>query len=280
MLDLIYDMPEADYRADPCHVPSLSHSTAATMISRSDYHAYREHPRLGGKGRASTKQMDEGRIVHSLLLRTPIAGAIETGDYDSFRTNKAKDWRDSCVSRGVTPVLSARMGELLNAEKHITRRLRETFGIELCGRSEVTGLWESNGVQCRCRMDHLILDQALIWDVKTTESANPTDIPRHMVNFGEDIQWATYTEFLETRFPELEGRARMGFLYCEIEPPYMVVPAFPAESMKDVGKSKWNRAKQRWAKCMETGKWPGYVTEPIRVECPAYAYNREMGDPI
>jgi hypothetical protein len=48
--------------------PTLSQSTAHTLIARSPYHAWLYHPRLGGKQREATKEMDLGAIVHELLL--------------------------------------------------------------------------------------------------------------------------------------------------------------------------------------------------------------------
>ncbi len=42
-------------------------------------------------------------------------------------------------------------------------------------------------------------------------------------------------------------------------------------SMRELGERRWNRAKPAWAQCVKVNRWPGYVTEPIAVEAPAWA---------
>lgn len=85
----ILNVSEAAYHADPCPSPSLSQSIAHTLITQSPRHARLEHPRLGGQQRASTKAMDEGAILHKLLLG---AGAdFEMVVADDWRTKAAKE---------------------------------------------------------------------------------------------------------------------------------------------------------------------------------------------
>ncbi|WP_242401117.1 hypothetical protein [Acetobacter okinawensis] len=42
----IYDLPEAQYHADPCPTPSLSNSVARILLDESPMHAHFSHPRL------------------------------------------------------------------------------------------------------------------------------------------------------------------------------------------------------------------------------------------
>jgi hypothetical protein len=92
-----------DYHADPCVSPSLSQSIAHTLVTLSPRHAWLEHPRLGGQKRKATKAMDEGSILHRLLLGEGVdVGVIHEDDY---KTKAARELRDQiltgrhCISR-------------------------------------------------------------------------------------------------------------------------------------------------------------------------------------
>jgi hypothetical protein len=59
------------YLADPCKTPSLNATTAHAIVGESPLHGFTQHPRLGGNpyGGAGTKAMNDGQLIHSLLLR-------------------------------------------------------------------------------------------------------------------------------------------------------------------------------------------------------------------
>jgi hypothetical protein len=99
----ILTVTETEYHSDPCATPSLSHSVAHTLVTQSPRHAWLEHPRLGGnKERASTKAMDEGSILHRLLLD---AGSdFDVLAVDDFRGKDARAERDDSLARGRIPI--------------------------------------------------------------------------------------------------------------------------------------------------------------------------------
>ncbi len=100
----ILNVTEAAYHADPCDRPSLSHSIAHTLVSESPRHAWIEHPRLGGnRERVSTRAMDDGAILHRLLL----------GEGAGFEMVMADDWRTKLRGRrsGAMNIASAELLE-------------------------------------------------------------------------------------------------------------------------------------------------------------------------
>src|SRR5438132_1009339 len=88
------DCTQAEYFADPCEQPSLSVSIATELILRSPLHAWQIHPRLGGLRRPTTEAMENGTLIHALLLGKG-ENRIAVLDVKDFRTNAAKEARDA-----------------------------------------------------------------------------------------------------------------------------------------------------------------------------------------
>ena len=65
----LYDIPAAEYHADPCAPISLSRGIAHMLIRQSPEHAHWHHPKLGGHDDIKvTSMMDDGSVIHELLL--------------------------------------------------------------------------------------------------------------------------------------------------------------------------------------------------------------------
>lgn len=278
-MNQFHAMPAAKYYADPCERPSLSQSTAHVLISRSAQHAYRQHPRLGGKGRTATKAMDLGTVIHTLILEG-VEGCegVELLGYDNFKTKAAQADRDAAISAGKIPML---MDDWQNC-KAVARATREqlsAIGIEFGGHSECVGLWteradDGTEVQCRCRIDHWL--EPVIFDLKTAGDASSQAIERSIVEHGYDIQAAAYISAAEKSFPELRGRIRFINVFVETEPPYLINTKQQDGLFLALGRSKWRRAVNLWAKCLRDNDWPGYSTDVTTVAPPTWAVNREM----
>lgn len=280
----ILDVSEAAYHADPCASPSLSQSIAHTLITQSPRHAWLEHPRLGGKERTSTKAMDEGAILHKLLLG---AGAeFEMVVADDWRTKAAKEARDVIVAGGKIPILGHNFEKLMKAAERIYKNAADQ-GFPFGGRSELaieftdyTDQWKRDReVLCRCRMDQVRADH-VIYDVKKVRSANPKDIARCIVEYGYDMQKVAYTRAYEQLVPEALGRSDFVFLFCEIEPPYEVVAARLDGHHEEIGQRRWNRALALWDKLLTEGSfpWPGYADGAITLIPPQWVISQELGD--
>ena len=90
----LYDMPEADYHADPCPEPSLSSTLARLMVNRSPRHAWTASPRLNPDHEPVNKEtFDVGRAAHAVLLGrgAPIA-----------RPRGPQELRDGALGVGVS----------------------------------------------------------------------------------------------------------------------------------------------------------------------------------
>lgn len=255
--------------------PTLSASIAQTLISRSPLHAWQQHPRLGGIGKAATKAMDAGTVIHKLVLG---AGrdlfAIDAPD---FRTKAAQTARDEARARGDVPILAHDLDEARTAADAIRARFADR-GILFDGAAEVAIAWTedtpSGPVECRCMMDHLREDAGAIYDLKTARDASPDAAMRSMISNGYDIQYTAYCRALSQLRPDLVGRIDMLFLYAELDPPYAVMVGRPAGTLEELGTRRWERAVRSWGQCLAANQWPGYegVSE---LHAPMWALQRE-----
>jgi hypothetical protein len=277
----ILEVTEAQYHADPCERPSLSHSIAHTLVTRSPRHAWLEHPRLGGQQRVATKAMDEGSVLHRLLLD---AGAdFDVLAFDDWRTKDARAERDDSVARGRIPLLVKDFERLHEAAKCLKQNAaNQGFPLGLPGaRSELsiefTEQVEQDHVLCRCRIDQARADHVL-YDLKKVRSANPKDLERIIVASAYDIQAETYTRGYEQLVPEALGRSDFVFLFCETEPPYEVVPARLDGALREIGKRRWEKAVRLWRQLLAEGSWPwpGYVDGAVILAAPAWVMSQEL----
>jgi hypothetical protein len=272
------NVTDEQYYADPCVVPSLSQSIAHTLVSQSPLHAWTEHPRLGGLRALPSRAMDHGQLVHKLLLGK--GADVTVIECDNYRTKAAQQIRDGALEEGKLPMLAREYEGILKACDVIRTNLAN-HGIVLNGESEFAIEWDERGaegmVRCRGKMDHVLLDRGVIYDVKKIRSAHPRQCARSAIEHGYDIQHAAYTSAIGKLRPELEGRLDFLFLFIEIEPPYAVLPARPDGGMRELGSMKWNRAVCTWERCLRESHWPGYSQEIVRLEAPAWAVTEEIG---
>ena len=130
----------------------------------------------------------------------------------------------------------------------------------------------------RSMVDDLDIEGGLIVELKTVgQSAEPESYSRTNVNFGYDSQGAAYPRGLATLVHELVVRVRFMVVAIEFEPPFLVCPIVFDGSMEELGSLRWERAKAIWARCLKSGKFPGYSTgKPVYVSAPNYALNKEL----
>lgn len=277
-IGLHLDVSHEDYCADPGERPSLSSSIATTLATRAPLHGWYKHPRLGGgENDAPTTSQSRGTILHKLLLGK--GQDIAVFDFDDFKKADAREARDAAIAEGKIPIVLSKFEEMEKTAAVLLRRMADR-GIILSGQSEVTGIWEKDGVLCRLRADHLIVTDAVdIIDVKTCTNAAPEKLVADFVEYGDDVQDAAYTEGIGELIPEMAGRIRMRFIFCEAEPPNDVVVYDPPGAMREHGARRWKRGREAWKRNLEAfgeQEWPGYSIAPIRPGPPAWAAGKDM----
>lgn len=275
----ILECSEDEYYADPCVVPSLSQSIANTIIKKSARHAFTAHPRLGGVASKSTRAMDDGSIIGSLLLGK--GAQIEVCNFDAFRSNEAKAQRDAAIAAGRIPVIASKYEALAQAAQGLRTSLLE-YDVDVTGGQPELGIeWHERGlngpVLCRCKLDLLVTKTGLVVDLKKTKSAHPADCSRSMIEYGYDVQDVAYRRAVSALLPHLEGRIDMVFLFMEIDEPYAITPVRASGMMRQLGSMKWDRAVQIWERCLLNNRWPSYVDSVTDLDPPKWAITEEMG---
>lgn len=285
----IIECSEDEYFADPCEVPSLSQSIAHVLVSKSPLHAWAEHPRLGKLANSddndaaedddgkNTDALVAGKIIHKLLLGK--GAAIEVIKADNFRTKVAKQARDDAKAAGRVPIIAHKYEAIVDAADFIREQLRAE-GYTLNGQSEVAFEWREEGehgpVVCRCRMDHVFINDGVIFDLKKIRSAHPDTIDDHIYKYGYDIQDTAYKRALSAYRQGVE--ADMVFLFVEDKPPYAITPTRMSPAFLEIGRQRWERAIFAWERCLATNKWPKYVEGIHEAQPRPYVLTKELGN--
>lgn len=269
------------YHDDPCEVPSLSASIAMILLRDSPDHARCAHPRLtafpnkaddrgeeeeGGEGVDEGEPEKEnpfksrGTLIHALALgggvdlETVMKCDAKTGllsEADTYQTKSARAHKAAIIASGRVPVIASKLKAARMVADEIARK------VPLPKVREVTGVWESDGVLCRGRIDALDMPQR--YDLKTCESAARAATGNHVLDFGLHIAEASYTDMLETLYPELRGKVPpMQYIFFEVKKPHgFLIRTIDAE-LREEGERCWRQAKRTWQRCLESDNWPNY----------------------
>lgn len=271
---LHYDVPEDAYHADPAPEPSLSSSVAKILLDQSPRHAWHAHPRLGaGKDEGDkSRAMEIGSVTHKLILGR--GAEVVPIDAEDYRSKAAKEAREAAYAAGKQPILRSDLKTAADTAAAVSDQLGKVegcsgFGVH--GAAEVVGVWQDmTGVYGRSMMDWLQDDgtSAIVFDIKTSgQSVAPQAVARTIVSMGYDVSAAFYERGLLHLRPELAGRIKFRWIFCEVEPPHLVTVAELDNVGLEIGRKKVAAAFNLWSRCLRENVWPGY---PARIVVPSY----------
>lgn len=285
----IYDIPAADYHADPCPTASLSSSIGKIMDDKSPLHAWAAHPRLNPDCEENTATaFDLGAAAHALILGSddglmvidPEKFPAKNGNIPKGYTNDAiREARDAAYASGLIPLLPEQLAAVERIEVAARKAMAanaELAGWELAGKPERVLAWREGNIWCRARMDWKPDDPKGVYlDVKTTEtSVNPEIIGRYAMNMGWDFQEAFYRRGLQVL--GIAEHPRFRFVAIEQSAPHAVtVVGIPPEVAAHAD-HKVDMMIQLWAECMATGNWPGYPNRTVWLEAPPWSFQRHQ----
>lgn len=257
-------MTKGDEMTTETRIPRLSPSTAHVLLTESPLHAWQDHWLLGGgRDKEETEGQSRGKILDRLLFG--VGPEIVPIDAPDFRTKAAQEAKKAALEARKLPVIADKLAEYDEAIAAIRAKL-ERKGVVLSGVSQAKLEWKSDGADCKGKLDHLIAENGVIWDLKTSKSASPTAVTAALERHGAYIQHAAYVEGVESLFPDLAGRVRMGFVCCEYVKPYAVTVAYLDGTLAQLGRMQWGRAKELWRRGIESGVWPEYSDDPVIIE--------------
>jgi hypothetical protein len=280
----LLDCTPAQYHADPTGGIALSSSIAKILLDRSSLHAWYAHPKLGAGPHEATAAMNRGSIIHKLLLGKGAEIAII--NHDDYRKTAAKEERDAALNAGRIPIKIGDYAEISSAAEAIRARLND-LGFDLGAMGSLVEQaieWDEEGqhgpVRCRAMMDWVNVASGQILDVKSIEDGSEESAARAVFRYGYHLQSAAYRSALDTLRTEhgLDGASTFTFLFCELEPPYGVLPAKLSGAFQEIGQSRWRAAVRKWEHCLINNDFPGYARETVRLEPPGWALSQMMGE--
>lgn len=220
--------------------------------------------------REESDAFDIGHATHTLLLG--VGAELVEVKADTWQSKAAKDARKEARREGKTPLLSKQL-DTVQAMVDAAQANPEVAELLSGGRAEVSGyaMDPATWVMMRARPDYLhdLGGQAVgMVDYKTTADASPAAFARSAANYGYHLQ----EDWYRTVWTELGYTVeRFTFIAQEKEPPYLVsIHEFSPHDVY-VGGVLNDRARRLFARCQDSGDWPGYGNAVHTMRLPAWA---------
>lgn len=256
---IVLGMDEVEYHAHP----ALSSTGARELLTAPAKFAWsREHPR------PHVKVFDVGASVHARVLGTgwevvEIPDALLSGANRSISSAEAKQWvRDARAAQQI-PLKSHEIAEVNAIAESVLAHKTARMLLEQEGHPEasVFSVDPATGVECRARFDFLPTGQGrrIAVDLKTKHGeASAVKFSKSVADLGYHVQEAHYIDTL--RFAD-EYVDAFAFLVVEKEPPYLVATFVLNDDFREIGAARAARARDLFARGIESGVWPGYPDE-------------------
>lgn len=264
----VFDIENAEYHA--CHW-ALSSSGARAIVDScpAKFKAQLDTPREPKK---VSNALDLGSASHAMLLEPEKWDSKFTvlPEDHSNRTNVGKALVEDIRANGRTPV---EFDDFQTIKAMHAAMMAHPFAAKLFmnGQAEKSLFWkdEQTGVWCRNRPDWLVTGGNIIPDYKTTISSDPRELNKALWNYGYYQQAAWYQDGV--RALGLVERPTFVLVFQEKEAPYLVTVAKVSPSSLEWGRIRNRRAIEIFAQCRETGVWPGYASDVVTLDIPAWA---------
>jgi PDDEXK-like domain of unknown function (DUF3799) len=249
----VYDIPEADYFADP----ALSCSGAKLLLPPScpALFKYRQdHPE-------HKDVFDFGSAAHKMVLGAGPELAVL--DYENWQTKASKQAREEARDAGATPILAADYAKVKAMAEAIRRHPLASHLINPYrdGKPEQSLFWtdEETGIQRRSRVDWLPergYGRFVLADYKTCDHADPASIAKAVTNYGYLQQEQWYLDGI--RALGLDDNPDFWFVFQEKNAPYLVNVARVKEEDRWIGRARNRDAIEVFRDCTERDVWPGH----------------------
>lgn len=260
---IIADMSNEDYHSSNC----ISKS-GLDLIAKTPAHYYREKISENEEmKRERTKSLNVGTAFHYLALEPDNFDKQIAIDPDNWPTKKEcgktiEEQRAEYADKHFGKVIlrPKDMDNLHNMAKSIRSHPAAKYLLQGKGMVEASIFARESiyGIDCRVRPDWLRED-GLIIDLKTTKDASLYGFDKAIWNFRYHVQAAFYMDMYELA----TGKKAKGFVLIPVEnnPPFLCgepVLIEEGDEWLNIGRRAYMENIELYARCMETGEWPGY----------------------
>lgn len=271
-----YNTPSTEYRSwDACSQSALN---AIIQSSPAHYRWNADHPQ------PPTPAQEFGTALHCMALEPErFAQEYFISETCEVITGKGKQCKNPGKSRVNGLWHCGVHSDTANGDKIVSRadhvrltgiceRLNECPELpgslrDIGSYSEVSAVWERDGLLCKARADQLSSYSGIIVDFKTTTDASPDFFSKRIFDLGYHRQAAWYLDgfnFLyeggDPRIEALSGTVFQHWLIVamETEPPFEVALYRLKNDSIELGRRELRPAMETYRRCKETGIWPGY----------------------
>ena len=157
-------------------------------------------------------------------------------------------------------------------EHYTASRIAEAVsGLLPAGQSEVSIIARDPVLSAyiKARIDRVPDGSSLIMDLKTCRDASPRGFQRDSYNLGYHIQAALYLDLWNAVCGSSDRRDGFAFVAVESEAPHAAAVYECSADFLDAGRRDYMAALETYAKCKQSGEWPGYTNSTLNL--PAYA---------
>lgn len=267
IVGLVYDMPNAEYHANP----ALG-SSGLKKLARSPQHFYAAYLDPQRPVSETTPAMRAGTLAHCALLEPHalVDRYVVRPEGLDLRTKDGKAWAAS-----ISPefeLVTAEQMRTAQRQAAAVRALPEIGALIGAGRTEVSAFAvdPQSGVMLKARPDVVAPagNGVILVDLKTTTSASAKDFTRTIVNFGYAMQAAHYTDV----YQQASGLEVLGFLFVctESDYPHAAAAYMLPDDWLDAARKERRRLIDLYSSCSASGVWPGYSSAIQLLEMPAW----------
>lgn len=273
-----YEMPAADYHADPVPDGSLSSGGARKLLPPSCPAKFKwllDHPE------DSTVDFDFGHAAHKLVLGA--GPEVVVVDADNWKTAAAREERDAAYANHEVPMLAAQweravtLADAVRAHPHAGPLFQPGTGLP-----ERSGFWvdHRHEVWRRALLDWIPhwrspTGQLILPELKTCRSADEESCGKAMDTYGYDQQAAWYMDAaVALELAPTLAEVVFLFVFVEKDPPHLLSLFQPDVLALERGRTRNQRALRLFAECRRSGVWPGYGEVPVGLRLPRWAEAR------
>lgn len=268
-MTIIHGMSNADY-----HAHHAIGSSGLKLFSRSPAHYYAAYLDPNRPQRQPTAAMKLGTATHCAILEPERFNA----EYDAMpegldrRTKEGKQAYADLLASGAEILASDDMALVMNMARAFRDNATSRALFERKHVVEQSIFAEVNGVACKCRPDFMTADgmMVMVMDVKTTSDASPEAFGKSAWSLGYHIQAAFYRRVIQSA----TGITPDFIFGCvESDRPYLTAYYTVPQYLLDYADGVIDALLERYAECLRSGIWHGYIAEiePQELSVPGYA---------
>lgn len=219
-----------------------------------------------GATKESSPAMVFGNLVHTLAL-TPqnFRSEFAVSEFDSFRTNAAKDWKAEQESSGKM-VISLND---YNRGEEIAEIVCPKIGAFIGDANFEVAIHSEMPTRVKGMIDIVPRVGNMLADLKTTASIpSEKDMARLVLNRGYHWQAAMYLDLWNAASES--KRDSFAFLFIETAKPYETAWVTLDEELIEVGRNEYRHALNMWMDCIKTNVWRKRIEDVLVVTVPAW----------